>query len=184
MLDTHTRQHIWLAAQWLADPRGKPGLMLQGLYGNGKTTLLNAMCNLINHLGYSAIRDERVSIRSVSSDDIVSVGVRDGDREAFYRLCDEPLLAIDDLGEEPAEVMSYGMVHTPVRDLLHRRYARRKITIVTTNLVNTPDKPQLRDHYGERIVDRFREMMEIIVFRNSSYRESLGKKSVSAAGDM
>lgn len=170
VLDDDTRRHIQEAARWLADPQGKPGLMLQGLYGNGKSTLMHAICNLINHLYYSPVRAERISVKTVNADDIVNVGFRDSDRDAFYGLCNEPLLAIDDLGEEPAEVISYGMVYTPVRDLLLRRYARQKFTMLTTNLVNTREKPQIRDHYGPRIVDRFREMMEIIVFRNASYR--------------
>lgn len=72
--------------------------------------------------------------------------------------------------QEPPEVLVYGRVLTPVRDLLEERYRRQDLTIVATNLVNTPDNPQLSKHYGERVVDRFREMMEIIPFRNPSYR--------------
>ena len=78
------------------------------------------------------------------------------------------MLAIDDLGTEPAEVLSYGNVLSPVIDLLSRRYDDQLFTIVTTNL--TPK--QIREHYGERMADRFNEMFERIIFDNPTYRQS------------
>lgn len=169
--DEDTLRHIRSAAEWLADPHGCPGLMLQGLYGNGKTTLMSAICNLINYLFYSSVSTERVTIRTIDAREIARLGSRDETRPAFMQLMAEDLLAIDDLGEEPPEVMNFGMIHTPVRDLLLERYSRRKFTIVSTNLVNTKENPQIAAHYGARVVDRFREMMKIIVFRNESYRK-------------
>ena len=82
------------------------------------------------------------------------------------------MLAIDEVGEEPAEIISFGRVYTPVRDLLVERYKRQKLTIIATNLVNTKDNPQLTEHYGARVVDRLREMMKIITFKNPSYRKT------------
>ena len=76
------------------------------------------------------------------------------------------MLSIDDLGVEPSEVLDYGNVLSPVIELLSRRYNAQLFTIVTTNL--TPK--QIREHYGERIADRFNEMFERIVFENSTYR--------------
>ena len=87
------------------------------------------------------------------------------------------MLAIDDVGEEPAEVISFGMVYTPIRDLLEERYSRQKLTIITTNLVENKSKEifQISSHYGERVVDRIREMMKILTFRNASYRDSIAQ---------
>ena len=76
------------------------------------------------------------------------------------------MLAIDDLGTEPAEVLDYGNVLNPAIDLLSARYTDQLFTVVTTNL--TPK--QIREHYGDRIADRFNEMFERIVFYNSTYR--------------
>lgn len=173
--DKDTLAHISSAARWLADSEAEPGLMLQGLYGNGKTTLMMAICNLINYLYHSANSNERTSIRIIDAKEVARLGSRDETRSVYRNLCDADLLAIDDVGEEPAEIINYGMVYTPVKDLLLERYRSRKFTIISTNLVNTKEKPQIREHYGDRIVDRIREMMHIIVFVNPSYRKPRGK---------
>ena len=76
------------------------------------------------------------------------------------------MLAIDDLGKEPTEVLDYGNVLSPVVDLMEYRYQHQLFTAVTTNL--TPD--EIRDKYGKRIADRFNEMLEVIVFEDISYR--------------
>ena len=86
--------------------------------------------------------------------------------EDWKRLMHQDLLAIDDLGTEPREVMNYGNIINPTVDILTRRYENQLFTIISTNL--TP--PQISQVYGERIADRMREMMEVIPFTNSSYR--------------
>lgn len=172
ILDDATLLHIESAARWLADPNGRFGLMLTGLYGNGKTTLMAAICSLINWLFDSGTSSCRRSIRIVKARDMAWMAVDREQRPSFEKLFTEELLAIDELGEDPAEIISYGMIHTPIRDLIEERYARQKFTIVATNLLNTPEKPQLAAHYGERVVDRLREMMKIIPFHNPSYRSS------------
>lgn len=169
-LDDDTRTVMLDCAEWLADPHGKTGLMLQGRYGNGKTTMLHAICDIINLLYDSALSTERVQIKFIKAKDIARIGADDSQRERYMQLVTEDLLAIDDLGEEPAEIVRFGMTHTPVKDLLAERYSRQKFTIVSTNLINTATSPQLSEHYGERVVDRFREMMKIVVFRHPSYR--------------
>lgn len=88
------------------------------------------------------------------------------DEVRFNSLCYERMLAIDDLGCEPLEVQCYGNIYTPVIDLLTRRYDRQLFTIVTTNL--TPQ--EIRPRYGDRIADRFNEMMRCIIFKNDSFR--------------
>lgn len=168
--DADTMSHIAAAARWLALPNGKPGLMLYGLYGNGKTTLMRAIARLIRLLYDSPVKSKRVEVVITDAKAIAEIGADERRRNEYQRLKSAPLMIIDELGEEPPEVMVYGRVLTPVRDLLEERYRRQDLTIVATNLVNTPDNPQLSKHYGERVVDRFREMMEIIPFRNPSYR--------------
>ena len=76
------------------------------------------------------------------------------------------MLGIDDLGTEPLEVLDYGNVLNPVVDLLMKRYDEQLFTLITTNL-----RPQeIREKYGERMADRFNEMMEKIIYKNVSYR--------------
>ena len=172
ILDDATKEHIRIAAEWLCDKNGKLGFMMTGLYGNGKTTLMYAMCNLINYLYDASSSSERISITIKNAKDIAKMAVDKGKENLYLNLFNEELLAIDEVGEEPAEIISYGMVYTPIRDLLEERYNRQKLTIITTNLVQSEKKQlfQIRDHYGERVVDRFREMMKIVPFHNNSYR--------------
>ena len=77
------------------------------------------------------------------------------------------MLGIDDLGEEETTMMDYGNRVTPVIDLLSHRYDRMLFTMVTTNL--TPK--EIREKYGARIADRFNEMLEVIRFKDISYRK-------------
>ena len=178
VLDDDTKSHIATAAEWLGDPKGKFGFMMSGLYGNGKTTLMLAMCNLINYLFDSVYSNERKSIRIKNAKDIARMAIDSNLRPDYEKLYYEDMLAIDEVGEEPAELIHYGMVYTPIRDLLEERYARQKLTIITTNLVENKKKQlfQITDHYGERVVDRLREMMKILPFHNKSYRPDKKKE--------
>ena len=78
----------------------------------------------------------------------------------------ECALCIEDMGREASEVMSYGNILSPVADIVEQRYADQLFTIITTNL--TPE--QIKERYGGRVADRFREMLEVITFRHASYR--------------
>jgi len=64
-------------------------------------------------------------------------GIAWTDYPAFLTLARIPMLAIDDMGIEPLEVMEYGNMVSPIVELLTRRYDEQLFTIMTTNL--TPD---------------------------------------------
>lgn len=170
--DSDTQAHILQAAEWITNPEGKPGLLLCGMYGNGKTTLAKAIGSLISfiterELGY----ENRKRVRFLKAKDIcrmcaASEKFKDqyDDYAALFR---EEMMIIDELGEEPKDVMVYGMIHTPVIDILGERYDSQRLTIITTNL----DVDALKEKYGGRIYDRFTEMLTSIVFENDSYRK-------------
>lgn len=170
--DEATRSHIAMAAEWLTNPNGAFGLLLSGLYGNGKTTLAKSIARLIEkyterEFGYSM----RKVVKLFTAKQICRICGAAGDRtkdsnDRYERLFTEPMIIIDDLGEEPREVMVFGMIHTPIVDIISERYAMQRMTILTTNL----NADELREKYGERILDRFREMLTPIVFENESYR--------------
>lgn len=170
-VDESLKGIIRQAARWLINPDGTPGLMLCGLYGNGKTTLAKAIARLVEYVteresGYT----HRSTMRFVTAKEVCRIcaaSEKYKDQHDLYDgLFSEEMMIIDDLGEEPKEVMVYGMIHTPIIDLLSNRYARQRLTIVTTNL----DTDELRDKYGQRIFDRMREMFTTIVFENESFR--------------
>ena len=152
-------------AHWLTSPSSHFGVMLCGGCGNGKSTVLYAFQLLLN------------SLRIPKPDNDGTYGIRIEDAKYIAYLCKNnnesyrnlfkvDMLGIDDLGIEPAEVMDYGNVYTPVIDLLTKRYEEQLFTIITTNL--TPQ--QIREHYGDRIADRLNEMVKKIVFSNGTYR--------------
>lgn len=167
VFDDETKEAVRKVAEWLVDGNGKFGLMLAGTCGNGKTTLMRSVARLIEYLselekGYS--RKDRVMV--VTAKDIAECCLSNDGRKQYMEYCQAPMLAIDDLGVEPTEVVSFGMCYTPLVDLLTRRYDQQRFTMVTTNL----SIKELKEHYGERVYDRFREMMRTVVFARQSFR--------------
>lgn len=169
IFDDATKGHIEQVARWLVEPHGKPGLILMGLCGNGKTTMMRALSRLIEYVsemtvGYS----KRTVMPMYPAKEIARMcAASDKERKDFKELSGLEILGIDDLGEEPKEVMSYGMIYTPLTDLICERYDHQLATVITTNLT----KEQLSEKYGVRVYDRFREMLDIITFTNPSYRK-------------
>ena len=150
---------------FLTQENSKFGILLAGGCGNGKTTIIKALQNLINALRIpTPYNDKEYAMRIIDAKSLVATCK--SNYEDWKRLIYQDLLAIDDLGTEPREVMDYGNIITTSVDILTRRYENQLFTIISTNL--TP--PQISQVYGERIADRMREMMEIIPFTNTSYR--------------
>lgn len=161
--DTATKEHIEKVATWLTADKPKFGMLLCGQCGNGKTTLTLAIRSLVSWINRKDFSNGQY-LRMVDAKEICAIAKND--YTEFKKLCKQELLAIDDLGIEPAEVLDYGNVLNPAIDLLTSRYNEQRFTIVTTNL--TP--AQIREHYGDRIADRFNEMFERIIFNNQTYR--------------
>ena len=142
------------------------GIHLCGLCGTGKTTLIKALQQLVNKLsqqGKFPSSEEQPYIVIKSARDI---NAESQDRAQFQRIRAYTILAIDDLGTEPSEVMQYGNIISPITEILEYRYTNRLYTIISTNLT----AKQIQEKYGTRISDRLREMMHKVVFRQPSYR--------------
>ena len=138
------------------------GLALIGTVGNGKTTLVRAIQTVIDHLDI----ENPYSIKPFALDIHTAVELTRLDDDTYRRCCNTTLLAIDDLGNEPTEVLSYGNTTYPIIELLTTRYDRQLYTIITTNL--TP--AQIRAKYGDRIADRLNEMCHTVTFTNPTFR--------------
>ena len=157
------KESIKQAAKWLTE-QDKFGLLMCGVPGNGKTTLMRAIQNLIN---YFNLKDDYGTSIGVSLRDVKDITrLNKDDYNGFVKFRNTPMLAIDDLGLEPTEVLDYGNVLNPIIDLLSYRYNEQLFTIITTNLTGK----QIREKYGDRIADRFNEMMRVIIFQDQSYR--------------
>lgn len=169
-------------AKWLT-VSPKPGLLLYGGIGNGKTTLARAVrrtiskvltsaSDLLTNGVWNATSEElryaeqlRRSLREpvlVSAFDIVGmIGT-----ESFDKVKRAPFLILDDMGCEAATAKNYGTEVTPVAEIICERYDRMLPTIVTSNL----DDDGILRHYGSRVADRMGELFDRIAFDNASYR--------------
>ena len=143
------------------------GLWLEGNMGTGKSTLLRAIKN------FCAIYDDdrspnlpRYMVWRHAKD--IASGYEEEGAKYLTELCNIETLIIDDLGTEPSTTMRYGNTLNVVEELLSRRYDRKKMTMVTTNL----SMDQVKKDYRERIYDRVRETFNIIEFIGPSHRKN------------
>ena len=170
-IDTAITDRIKKVAQWLTLPYGRTGLLLYGTVGTGKTTMLQAVCRLINYVvkpeygDQTLNNDYREVINIVRSKDIVES--YQNDRKFFDKMCRLDLLAIDEFGVEAIDVKSFGNSNEPIIDLLSTRYDRQRVTLISSNL----DLDEIRNRYGLRLQDRFVEMFKMIAFTGETFRK-------------
>ena len=170
-MDKCTKRNIHRLAEYLTSENPKFGVMFCGTCGNGKTTLMYAFQSALNYMNTTDLFDEdrRNGFKPwLSVVDAKEVQAYARDVTKFRELKSRDLLAIEDMGREATEVLDYGNVINPVIDLLEHRYNLQAFTLITTNLT----AKEIREKYGNRIADRFNEMMDVIVFENDTYRKS------------
>lgn len=166
VLDNDTAANIGKFAKFLTSDTSKFGIMFSGTCGNGKTTLLYAFQSALNFMrDWDVFEDKNVGISIVDAKEVTAYAK---DIKQFHQLRSRDMLAIEDMGREPLELLEYGNVLNPVIDLLEYRYNQQLFTAITTNL--TPK--EIREKYGSRIADRFNEMFDKIIFNNATYRKS------------
>lgn len=159
------------SSQWLAQKDGRVGLLLYGTVGTGKTTMLNAICRVINtfakpEYGEVTIDDDRsVAVKVIRAKDVIAAWQENKIR--FSQMCRCELLALDEFGVEAIDVNTYGNTNEPIIDLLSTRYDKQKCTLISSNL----DIETIGDRYGARLQDRFVEMFKTIAFTGKSYRK-------------
>lgn len=153
------RVAIWLTEEC------KPWLMLSGVIGSGKSTMLWAIEKTVRDLG------KQTAICSVSALDLPSYATAEDryfyDKRIVHGTEYGTWLFIDDIGAEPTEVKSYGNSLLPFVEIVNKRYVSRTPVLFTTNY-NIDD---IRKVYGERVADRIKEMANTINFKNPSYRK-------------
>lgn len=166
--DSSCLDHIKQMAQWIINPEAKAGLMLKGKYGNGKTTLLKAFKWIVEYASEKTLGvNNGHKVCLITAKHLADLCLSEEGRKEYRKYFDVPILAIDDMGDEPKEVIHFGMIYNPVMDLLLHRYDRKLMTLISTNLTST----EIEKHYSGRIRDRLREMMQEIIFENPSYRK-------------
>ena len=161
--------HLEDIARWMTEGNGF-GLALMGNVGNGKTTMAKALCGAVRLAGFDD-NGETIAMRYIDSNQVTRM-CRES-YEQFHRLCQTKFLCLDDMGREPVEVRDYGNLLNPVVELVQYRYEQQLPLVITTNL----DPEMINSRYGQRIADRFREMMHVVVFEENSYRRWREKKT-------
>lgn len=158
---TEMEKKIKRSVEWLTGYPYRPGLLIQGSNGNGKTTLMEAI--------YWLYHATDTSVVSVKCEKLVEYFVMQlsGVSSAYTEYRTSPRLCIDELGIEPERCMVYGVEYTPIQSLLMYRYEKQLPTIITTNLSDA----MIEQRYGVRIMDRIAEMCTILRFSAPSYRK-------------
>jgi DNA replication protein DnaC len=157
-MDDVTISHINAIVKSLQD-HTKWGIIMMGNVGAGKTTLMRVLVDYYFRNVYHSNKAYPVIFRTAK--EIAKTAINGGNYNEYCNV-----LAIDDLGEEAKEVMSYGNVITPLVDIIESRYDSRKMTFFTTNL----DANGIKEKYGARVADRLKQMCNIVSFTNDSYR--------------
>ncbi len=144
------------------------GLFMPGGVGNGKTTMLKALRDLLIYLvdkGLLKYSEGDKYPVFITARDMVTTAV--DDRNEFRRIKSARYLFIDDLCSEQAEVVSFGTYVYPFREILEYRYDHMLPTFITSNF----SASDIGNKYGSlRVTDRMREMFKIISFKNGSFR--------------
>lgn len=147
-------------AYWLTNTDAKPGLILAGFPGTGKTTLLDAIGKILRTSSFESkyyIATD-LPLPLVDTPETYRDSVLHGKWATF--------LLLDDVGEEPVEVKDFGRSLPLFTKIVAERYRLMLPIVMTTNL----NMQQIEERYGARTADRLREMADVIIFNNSSYR--------------
>lgn len=161
------KQQISEVGNFLTTETRYYGLFLPGSIGNGKTTMLKAIRDLLIYL----VESDRIRYcegdkypRFVTARDMANIAK---DADEFRSLKTTKYLILDDLCEEPAEVLSFGNYIYPFVELLEYRYEQMLPTFISSNFgaVDIEEK-----YHSARISDRMKEMFKIISFKEESFR--------------
>jgi len=157
--DFDERIHGWDVAKRFAEnfPNGGKGIMFLGGVGRGKTHLAGAIARYI-------IEKHHVPVIFKSYATLLD-DVRknyDGDKNELNRICDTPLLIIDDLGQEK---QTEWQKETTFK-IVNSRYETLSPIVITSNCTVM----ELRDNVGEAVFSRLFEMCDRVKMSGKDYR--------------
>lgn len=148
------------AARWMTEA-GKPWLFLSGNVGTGKTTLMRSMLDMLLQYDIPA-----KMFRASEFPALFLNNIEQTERQILRgEWC--TVLMLDDVGVDQTEYKEYGNVLRPFVKVIEERYDRQLPLVVSTNLSGA----EIRAAYGERTIDRIKEMAVGIVYNGKSYRK-------------
>lgn len=158
---TEATEQIVAAARYLTESSRKRWLLLAGNVGTGKTTLSAAIRMTLHYYG--------VPCKMFRASDFPALFLDNAELTQRQILRGEwcEVLLLDDIGVEQADIKFYGNVIQPFVKIVEERYDRRLPLVVSTNLTSA----EIGERYGQRTLDRIREMSVGIKYDGQSYRK-------------
>ena len=167
ILTDELKQNLSKVSDFLTTETRFYGLFIPGSVGNGKTTMLKAIRDLLIYL----VDNETISScegdkypRFVTAREMANIAKSPND---FRALKNTKYLLIDDLCEEPVEIVSFGNYIYPFIEPIEHRYEEMLPTIISSNLGASDI---LGKYKNGRIIDRMKEMFKIVSFVEESFR--------------
>lgn len=148
-------------ANWLTSETARPGLILSGGVGTGKTTMLYTMRRVVSDCGYTGKMFLASYMRTLFVDNV---------EQTRYQILQGSwcrYLYLDDIGTDPRVIRDYGNEIRPFVRIVEERYNRGLPIVISTNL-NVND---FEAEYDLRTADRLREMCDVITYNGESYRK-------------
>lgn len=145
------------------------GLVLVGTTGTGKTSLAMLAFKRLSEAGYTCKFQEYTRLIEAVQRTYDNSYTGDSAYDVIDKLCNVPVLFIDDLGEktpngvEPASRDRAEIIYKVLGD----REAKQKPTLITTNL-NSDERVK---HFGDRIASRINGMCHIIKLTGADRRK-------------
>ena len=158
---TDATEQIAAAARYLTESSRKRWLLLAGNVGTGKTTLSAAIRMTLHYYG--------VPCKMFRASDFPALFLDNAELTQRQILRGEwcEVLLLDDIGVEQADIKFYGNTIQPFVKIVEERYDRRLPLVVSTNLTSA----EIGERYGQRTLDRIREMSVGIKYDGQSYRK-------------
>lgn len=152
----------------------KRGIYIAGNTGTGKSWCLEVMLVYAQAWGFKVSLGQDAETRSLQwalhrADDICHDYMTRGEIQRFKQL---PLLGIQDLGQEPKEMLYMGNRQNVLQQLLEWRGDRSdQLTLITSNLRISSET--LKRNYGDRVQSRLMEMCNYFEIKGRDRRKSL-----------
>jgi DNA replication protein DnaC len=153
------------------------GLLVMGDVGTGKSCNFRIYQQIYQKINIKSegrvwpplhtVNDDRfyfVHVKQIES------GLRLEGEEFIERLVKIKKLVIDDLGVDSDDFKDYGNARNPVVDVINRRYDKMYSEGLVTHFTTNLNANELKKKYGDRNVDRLREMTVKIGIKGKSKR--------------
>ena len=145
-------------------PSLNKGLLFIGKYGCGKTSMMDTF----QEIGKRLMPNNYMWFKSMSTLDLVDEfeSSDNQNKESFFHKYNNvTTIYFDDFGTE-SDASNYGKKNL-MKEILEKRYMKKKKTFLTTNL----SLKEIKEKYGRRVFSRLQEMFNIIEFKGDDFRQ-------------